>query len=54
LKLRWALLDPDLKRSWAMREDFYRCPVRGDTTGASGKPLAGKAEQQATAPEPQS
>jgi uncharacterized lipoprotein YmbA len=49
LKVRWALLDPDLERSWAMREDFYRCPVRGDTTGASGKPLSGKVEQQAAA-----
>jgi uncharacterized lipoprotein YmbA len=52
LKVRWALLDSYLERSLAVREDVYRCPVQSGApgaSGASGKTLSGKADQQAAA-----
>lgn len=49
LKVRWALLDSDLEHSLAVREDFYRCPVKIDAPAASGKTLSSKADQQAAA-----
>ena len=49
LKVRWALLDTYLERLLAVREDFYRCPVKIGAPAASGKTLSGKADQQAAA-----
>lgn len=49
LKVRWALLDSYLERSLAVRENFYRCPVKIGAPAASGKTLSGKADQQAAA-----
>jgi len=47
LKVRWALQDNHLERSLAVRENFYRCPVKIGAPAASGNTLSGKAEYQA-------
>ncbi|MCG6896462.1 MAG: PqiC family protein [Thiocapsa sp.] len=49
LKVRWALQDTHLEHSFAVHEDFYRCPLKIAAPAASGKTLSGKADQQAAA-----
>jgi len=49
LKVRWALLDSDLERSLAVREDLYRCPVRERAAAAPSKLPSAAAQEQALA-----